>query len=287
MRSPPVSPVSPVSRAVVAAAARASWLVPALVLLVVGVTAPGGLVAAPVLPASAVIPVTTAAAAIGLLIGTFAAPASAWHEDALPERRHALLGIGLSGTLLVTIGIASIIGALSGRQAAEELDRATRIALRDSPGWNGGGRIEETLVSASEVDAGTELAKILLRPFRTQYSVLLLGIDNSAGSHEVTLDLEHLTLQAPNRQIRALSRAELLHATDPAHAELEDLPKVVHVRAGERMDGVRVFLPQEALLRDVVAITLRVDGSDQTIRGRYFTAAEKRSMDAKRTPAPR
>src|ERR1043165_1040458 len=136
MRSPPVS------RGVLATAARASWLAPTAVLLVVGVTTPGGVLPEPVIPASAVIPVTTAAAVVGLLIGTFAAPASAWYEGAGLERRHALLGIGLSAAVLVMTGIASVVGALSGREAAEELERATRAALRDSASWNGGGRVD-------------------------------------------------------------------------------------------------------------------------------------------------
>jgi hypothetical protein len=271
----------PVPRGVVAVAARASWLVPAAILLVVGAAAPGGLLPVPVLPASVVIRVTTAAGAIGLVIGAFAAPASTWHDAGL-ELRHALLGIGLSAVLLVTIGVASVVGALSGREAADELERATRSALRDSPGWNGFGRIDGMLVSASEVDEGTELAKILLRPFAAPYRVLLVSVDNSAGAHEVTIDLEQVTLQTPNGELHALARAELARAPGADRSRIDGLPKIVRVRAGERTDGTPVFLSRATSFRDASAITVRADGSDRTIHGRYFTLAEKRAIDVMR-----
>jgi hypothetical protein len=182
----------------------------------------------------------------------------------------------------VTIGVASVVGALSGREAAVELERATRSALRDSPGWNGFGRIDGMLLSASEVDEGTELAKILLRPFAVPYRIVLVSIDNSAGAHEVTIDLEQVTLHAPNREQHALSRAELAPATGTDRSRVDALPKVLRVRAGERTDGTPVFLPRAASFRDALAITVRADRSDHAIQGRYFTLAEKRAIDTMR-----
>jgi hypothetical protein len=266
-------------------AAHASWLAPTVVLLVLGTTAPGGLLPRPVLPASAVIPVTTAAAAIGLVLGTFAALASKWHEDALLERRHALLGLGLSAVLLVMIGVASVAGAVSGREATDELERATRTALRDSPSWNGGGRVDGAFVSASEVDDGTELAKLLLRPFGVRYRLLLVSVDNAVNPRDVTVDLEHVTLHASNREIHPVPRAELALSTSIDRPD-EALPRALSVRAGEHTDGARVFLPSATSFHDVLSITLRVDGSEHTLRGRYFTLAEKRAIDAKRAAAP-
>jgi hypothetical protein len=277
---------APVSRAVVATAARASWLGPTAVLLVIGITAPGRPLREPLLPASAVIQVATAAAAVGLVMGTFAAFASSWYEGARLERRHAVLGIGLDVGLLVMIGIASVVGALSGREVAEELERATRAALRDSPNWNGAGRIGGAIVSVSEVDDETELAKILLRPFGVPYRVLLVSVDNTAGPRDLTIDLEHVTLDAPSGTVRALRRAELASAASIDGPVLEDLPPVLRVPAGSRADGARVFLPRGTSFRDVLAITVRADGSDHVIQGRHFTLAEKRAIDAKRAVAP-
>ena len=267
--------------AVVEAVAGASWLLPTSALLLLGFSEQGGaLLERAAIGPSLLGVLALIAAGAGLVLGVFAWLVTRRAVAHPPERRRALLGIFTSGCALTVVAIASISGARSG----ESLRRATDLALHDSPGWNGGVAIDGALVLAMEVGAGSELGRRLLEPYDRSYRIMLLGVDNTRGQHEIVLSREGAVLRGNGGEpIRALAPSDLLaRAADSQRAVVAAELAPVHVPVGDRMDGAKLLFEVTASFRDARAVELRIDDAMRSIPGRYFTLEEKRAIDRER-----
>jgi hypothetical protein len=58
------------------------------------------------------------------------------------------------------------------------------------------------------------------------------------------------------------------------------------VEKGSRRDGILALFPENTSFEDVVSVTVRVDGANVVVPGRYFTLAEKRAIDRARARRP-
>ncbi len=264
------------------AAARASWLVPTAALVIVGgheslprtaVTSPPWLLA-----------VAAASAVIGLVLGVTALGV-ARRKAELPRsvRANALVGALASAFALVVVAAAGACGSAAMREAQGTLESATAVALRNAPGWSGGGALGATSIVASSLDRRSQASKVMTHPFDRKFRVMLLSVDNRSGDHEVVVDLESVRARVAGGALRSsLPREHLL-----AHLRSGEDPSrlvvgTVRVPAGERFDRGQVFFDEDVTLRDAEAVELRVDGATLLVPGRYFTLAEKQAIDAAR-----
>jgi hypothetical protein len=268
-----------VPQRVVALAAGASWLLPLTGLALVGFSEHG----AALLPLSngSLVLVALATAVPGLAIGVAAWLASTEHER---DRRRAIAGVVMSVAVLVVGGVGSVSGAMSGERAQRELRQAADAAARDFPGWNGGAMLDGANVYALEVDARSELATLLLKPYDQPFRVVLFGVDNRAGNREVVLDLQGVRAHREGGDVAeaAASVDRLAHADHALDSVVLAQLEPVHVAPGERFDGAQALFAASMSFEDVRSIEIRVDGSVRTLPGRYFTLAEKRAIDQAR-----
>jgi hypothetical protein len=250
----------------VRAAAGVSWLLPSGALLLVGLSERAdAILRLSRVPGEALVATAVTIAALGLVAGA-AALLAAPREDRVTRRR-AILGATTSASLLVVAAVAFAAGSASDR----DVKRAAVDAMANSPGWNGGARVGDALVSTFEVDASSALAKLLAESLARPYRVVLLSVDNRAAGRAVVV--EPASARAHHRSGAAATTAA---ATDP-----------VHVAAGERVDRAMALFEPDADFRDVDWIVIRIDGVATRVPGRYFTLAEKRRIDALRSGTPR
>jgi hypothetical protein len=144
-------------------------------------------------------------------------------------------------------------------------------------------------VSASEIDARSALAKRLLRPYDTAFCLVLLSVDNRAGSHDVELDVSDARLLVGDGPLaRAVGRPEVeAHLVDRAAEATLGRRGSVRVPPGDRFEGVVALFPPGTSLRDVRAIEVQIGGMRAAVPGKYFTLEEKRAIDASRKRALR
>jgi hypothetical protein len=260
---------SPAPPAAIRVAVALSWSLPLAALIALGLSDRIEWL----VPVGRLSPYTTAKiasaiAAVGLVAGLAAVRARGELERGAVRR--AIAGTAASGAMVVVVIVATASGAASGRQTQIELERASKAALSDAPGWNGGADIDGANVFAFEIDPSTELAEILRRPYDTPYRVVLFGVDNRAGVREVVADF---------------SGARLGHASGAVTSAV--LPvEAVHVSAGERFEGAPAFFAPDESWRDVRWIEIHVDDAVRRLQGRYFTLEEKRAIDAARGRRP-
>jgi hypothetical protein len=266
--------------AVVAIASRGSWLLPLAGLTVVGLSDSGGALRA--LTSDARIAIAVVSAVPGLALG-----AGAWLGSVAGDasRRSAIVGAAVSAAVLLVAGVGTISGAISGERARTELAAAADSAVRDYPGWNGGTLIDGASVYAIEVDARSDLARILLRPYDQPLRVVLLGVDNRAGHREVVLDVEGAravrggAIGAP-QMVPSLTRAErLAHANPDQERVVQDQLAPVTIPAGTQSDVAFALFAPSTSFQDVSAIEVRVNGEMATLHGQYFTLERKRAID--------
>jgi hypothetical protein len=245
----------------VRAAAGVSWFLPFGALLLVGLSEKAdAIVRLSRLPGQALVATAVTIAASGLGAGAIAIVAA--RRDGITRRR-AILGAITSASLLVVASVAFAAGAASDR----DLKRAAKDAMANAPGWNGGARVGDAVVSAFEVDASSELARLLTASFDRPYRVVLFSVDNRAAGAPILVELAgarvHHGAGAP---------VTTAAASDP-----------VRVDGGERVDGAMGLFEPDADFRDVDWIAIRIDGSAARVPGRYFTTEEKRRIDALRS----
>lgn len=272
-----------VTQRVVALASRASWLLPVAGLTVVGLSEKGGALLP--LPGGTLVAIAVASAVPGLALG-----AAAWLGSAAGgvSRRSAMVGVAISAAVLLVTGVGAVAGALSGRRARAELAAATDSAVRDYPGWNGGTTVEGASVYAIELDARSDLATMLLRPYDQPFRVVLIGVDNRAGRRDVVLDVEGAYAvgggeRGATRVVPSLTRAErLAHATPDQERVVQDQLAPVRVPAGTQSDVAFTLFAPSTSLQDVSAMNVRVDGEMRVLHGRYFTLEDKRAIDRAR-----
>jgi hypothetical protein len=266
-----------VTQRVVTLAADASWLLPIAGLTLIGFSEKG----APLLPLSnsSLVSVAVATAVPGLALGV-----ASFLGSAGAARRRAIAGAAVSAVVLLVTGMGSVCGAVSGQRAQRELRVAIEAAVHDFPGWNGGTVVDGASLSAIEVDAHSELAKILLRPYDLDFRIVLLSVDNRRGNREVVLDRGDASARHEGGIVTpVVTRDEqLAHAVQTQDPVVEAQLEPVRVPAGERFDGALAFFAPTTSFRDVRSIDVRVDGSMQPLRGQYFTLDEKRTIDQAR-----
>lgn len=276
------STAPPTRLRLVTALARLSWLVPLCVMAIVGFSEEGGRLLG--LSGHALGLAATVGAAAGLALGMSALLGLRHDAEQVSARRHALLGTGAGLFLLLLTQVASLAGAIAGRDAERELSDAAVSALHDFPGWNGVGVAGAVRLSANGVDSRSKLAKLLLAPFDGAYEVVLVGIDNRSGSAAVRFEPDATrVIHANGRVTRPVPRAEMrAHLQHGQEEALAAHLAPYRVDAGSRLDNGLLLLSSRDSLEDVRAIEVRIDGKPALIRGRYFTLAEKRAIDAAR-----
>ena len=156
--------------------------------------------------------------------------------------------------------------------------------MRDFPGWNGGTTVGAASVYAFEIDPGSDLARIMLRSFDEPFRLVVFGVDNRAGDHEVTLDLEGARLRRLGGGVtEAVPRATLLaHAPSAESSLVQTQLAPTRVPGGARFDGMLAFFARGESLQNVQGIEVKVDGAARTVTGKYFTLDAKRAIDASR-----
>lgn len=263
------------------AAARASWLVPTVVLVPIGIQErlPRSVVPSPPLMIAA----AGAAALLGLLLGAMVLVVTRRTAELSTElppavRTDALVGTVASAIVLVVVAVADVSGAATMREAQRTLESTTTAALHDAPGWNGGAALGTTVIEASSLDRRTQASKVMTHSFDGAFRVLLLFIDNRAGDHDVVVDLDSVRVRLAGGAVRpSLTRDELR-----AHLKSGEVPPLgtIRVPAGKRFERAETFFAEDITFRDAEAVELRIDGAPVLLQGRYFTVPEKRAIDA-------
>jgi hypothetical protein len=242
-------------------AAGVSWFLPSGALLLVGLSEKADAVMRlSRLSGEALVATAVTIAAFGLATG--AAATLAARRDRVTRRR-AILGMVTSASLLVVASVAFAAGLASDRNAK----RAANDAMANSPGWNGGARVGDAIVSAFEVDAASALAKLLTASLERPYRVVLFSADNRVASTDIVIALDGAGAHHAAGTISTTAAS-----SDP-----------VRVASGDRVAGAMALFAPDTDFRDVDWITVRVDGAPARVPGRYFTLAEKRRIDALRS----
>jgi hypothetical protein len=251
------------AKPLVRAAAALSWLLPGGTLVLFGIAEKAGsILPLARVPAHVLTGACFAIAALGITLAGCALRAKSGDRV---TRRRAILGMAASAVVLGVVAVASISGAVMGRHTQADLKRMTDLALNDAPGWNGGAALDGASVFAFEIDAASDLAKLLARAYDRPYRIVLFGVDNRAGGRDVLLDLGSARLHHTGGAVTMTAAAVP--------------PESVRVATGERIDGARApFAPSDSL-RDVDWIEIRFDGVERRLPGRYFTREEKRAIE--------
>jgi hypothetical protein len=268
-----------------AAAGTLSWLMPLGSLGLVGLSEK----ASALVPFSSrtLVEIATAASVAGLALGGGSLATRFVQAGGPPQR--AILGMALSAMVLAVVGVATVSGAASGRNAERALRAAAQAAVHDFPSWNGGALVDGCRISAFEVDTNADLAGLLLRPYRRAFRIVMLGADNRSGTREILLDVEGARLRrAGGTATPSVPRSEVLaNAMDGQSGAVLTPMGPVRVPAGERAEGIQILFPPSEDMRGVDSIEIHVDGTLRFLRGRYFTLEEKRAMDAASSRGPR
>jgi hypothetical protein len=256
--------------------ARASWMAAVIATAASMVLSNTIKDQSPVASAAATTIITTLLASIGLGCGLAAIVAARTHG------RSGILSPAVVGTIVNAGFLALIaIGLVSGTRRAEaaraEERRLGEESLLNYAGWLGAGFQSGVVVTASEVKeqsgVGQSINSLLLQPVQP----FLLTVENRTGAAAAVVDpWSTRLLLADGRQVAALARSDI-HPKDASAFDARHRKPVV-VPPGVSNSPAWALFPLGTATRDVVQLSLVVNGSELKIPGRYFSAAEKRKL---------
>jgi hypothetical protein len=218
--------------------------------------------------------VLAAIVAGGVAVGVLATIV-AWARGA---RRGAATGAIVNGVVIAGVVIAMWSGARDrARRAADsaELRKEGATAAAEYPGWYGAGGDGRVRLFALELDAQSELAQKIATGFDGPVAPLVVGLDNRAGDHDVTLDLTEVRLTLRDGTTRATPPRAAILARAKTDALRSYHAGVYRVARGTTVTNALGFL--DGPMQDVTAVGLVVDGRLVTLPGRWYTADEKRA----------
>jgi hypothetical protein len=264
----------PESQTAFVGAARISWV------LVCGAVALLGLFArlpqlAP--PRAVLLFLALAAAAAGLALGL-----------AARRGRQAVLGAAASGLVLLILGVAALSGAAARRTRAAQqaaVARASAAAPLEGDGWYGARSLAGAGLFVLELDRDGSLGRMITDNFEQRFIPLVVGVDNrSTRPMVLNLDGARLIL-ADGSAVVGLDRGAVLEGTRRGRDEARRLHGGPYrVGAGQSLGNALLFVPPGTVMKEVVSVTIELDGASVTIPGRLVTAAEKRAPVTERLP---
>jgi hypothetical protein len=254
------------------ALAHASWLLPCAGLAVLGLV-------------DRLAPPTRVAPPLALILGTVGAGATlaliARARGSAGMRREALLGLGANALVLVVMMTAVLAGQRARANAQEEAGRlklAASTALSDEAGWSGTGGDGPVRLFAAQIDARNELARAVARSFNQPFTLVLVGVDNRAGTTDVTLDLSQVGIKLADGTVHAgLDRALLFAGARSRDREVQRHAAPYPVTRGTALSHAFAFLAPDEAMQDATELVVQLNGRPVVLRGRFVSAAEKQA----------
>jgi hypothetical protein len=199
------------------------------------------------------------------------------------ERWRALPGLLGCVAIVSVAAIAYVAGSADDRNRAAaraRLQQQGASAATEYPGWygvaSGGVRL-----FAVQLDPKSELARRVTDNFARPIALLVVGVDNRGGPRDVALDLTEVRLTLRDGSTRASPPYSAILASARSDELRAQLSGRYVIPAGTAKQNNLAFLSPDETMRDVVGVTVELDGGSVTIPGRYYTAEEKRARGAR------
>jgi hypothetical protein len=173
----------------------------------------------------------------------------------------------------------AILAAIEERAA--ELQGAQQERAKDATaaGWVGTLNlpIERATISINTIPDDGRTAREWNDNTAQAVSLAVMGIDNSSGAEELTVDTSKATLQLKDGTTKPAIEPMFVLQTVKRDREqtTKDLLPPFHCAVGRKMIGKVLFLPRGIDPQTISSITISINGKDHQIAGEFLNTAQK------------
>ena len=184
---------------------------------------------------------------------------------------------------------ATAPGAKARPKTAGQLGRE---AFANHAGWFGATRTEDgAVVTLVSIPADDPVARDALPGLAGRFSLAVLSVDNSAGTAQVSIDTDRVTLHLAGGGTRAAMPVRPLLREMPSESDRAEGLRLYappfDVPFGQRLNGKPVFFPPATDFASVERVTVRVNGQPLDLPGRYLTVQQKSELLRRGVEQPR
>jgi hypothetical protein len=208
-----------------------------------------------------------------------AAPAQVAAPRKRRKRWPVALILSIVVGLLIVGGGAHIYKESARKSAVDRLRNGIKLAHTDSlkaATWLGDLRTGDTYYNLMTLREDDPFVKNFLDGLTTKANVLALLTHNRDGApHRIELSGATLRFADGSERPALDSAAVLASATSDRGAAMAAFPGTVSVPPGEQVWGNLLFIPPDADITRLIAVTIKVDGRDGIVTGSFMTAEQK------------
>ncbi len=193
----------------------------------------------------------------------------------------AIAGIIVNVSLiLLVISIVVFVGVANKRRLRQEGEQIGMDAFLEYPGWYGAAMLPDAIVSIASLNDRSQAAREFNVGFTANVSVLIIGVENSAGKSTVTIDPSSLRLNLADGTVKnSLPTITVLRtARESREKALKEYSGPFAVPPGGQLRGRIAFVPYGFDMSKVVSISVLINGRDTLAEGAYMTGKQKTEL---------